>query len=79
MPLIHILWYLDTFIVKSGMLDGVVVVDETLAMAAKVRMSNVETLVAYLAINPGRWKDINVAVMGALQHAIVMRHLLEED
>ena len=41
-------------------------------------MSNVMTLVAYLAVNPGQ-KDINVALLNALQHAIVMRHLSEED
>ena len=79
MPLIHVLWYLDTLIVKSGMLDGVLVVAETPAMAEKIRMHDVQTLVAYLAVNPGRQKDINVAMLGALQHAIVMRHLLEDQ
>ena len=54
----------------TSMLDGVVVVDETL-----VWMSDVKTFVAFLAVKPGRQKDFNFAELGALQHAIVMCHL----
>ena len=48
------------------MMHGVVVVDETPAMAAKVPMPDARICVEYLVVNPGRQKDINVAVLGAL-------------
>ena len=38
MPLIQVLWYLDKFLVDCGNIDAVVVVDETLAMEAKITM-----------------------------------------
>ena len=40
MPLIHVLWYPDQYLLDSGHADAVVVVDDTPAMAAKIAMSD---------------------------------------
>ena len=79
MPLIHVLWYLDKYLLCSGHPDAVVVVDDTPAMAAKIAMSDVRTKVAFLAVSAIKQKDLGNAVGGALQHAIVMRYMLEAD
>ena len=50
MPLIHVLWYLDKYLLGSGYADAVVVVEDTPAMAAKIAMSDVQTKVAFLAV-----------------------------
>ena len=63
----------------SGYADAVVVVDDTPAMAAKIAMSDVRTKVAFLAVSAIKQKDLGYAVGGALQHAIIMRYMLEAD
>ena len=78
-PLIHVLWYLDRYVLCSGLPDAVVVVDDTPAMAAKIAMSDLKTKVAFLAVSTIKQKDLGNAVGGALQHAIVMRYMLEAD
>ena len=79
MPLIHVLWYLDKYLLGSGYSDAVVVVDDTPAMAAKIAMSDFRTKVAFLAVSAIKQKDLGNAVGGALQHAIIMRYMLEAD
>ena len=79
MPVIHVLWYLDKFVVDSGNIDVVVVVDETTAMAAKIAMSDGRTKVAFLAVSAIRQKDLSSAVGGALQDAIIMQYMLDND
>ena len=79
MPLMHVLWYLDKYLCGSGYADAVVVVDDTPAMATKIAMSNVRTKVAFLAVSTIKQKDLGNAVGGALQHAIIMRYMLEAD
>ena len=79
MPLIHVLWYLDKYLLGSGYFDAVVVVDDTPAMAAKIAMSDLRTKVAFLAVSTIMQKDLRNAVGGALQHAIIMRYMLEDD
>ena len=79
MPLIHVLWYLDKYLLSSGYSDAVVGVDDTPAMAAKIAMSDLRTKVAFLAVSAIKQKDLGNAVGGALQHAIVMRYMLEDD
>ena len=79
MPLIHVLWYLDEYILGSGYADAVVVVDDTPAMAAKIAISDVRIKVAFLAVSAIKQKDLGNAVGGALQHAIIMRYMLEAD
>ena len=79
MPVIHVLWYLDKYLVDCGNTDAVVVVDDTPAMAAKIAMSDGRTKVAFLAVSAIKQKDLSYAVGGALQHAIVMRYMLEDD
>ena len=79
MPLIHVLWYLDKYLSGSGYADAVVVVDDTPAMAAKIAMSDVGTIVAFLAVSAIKQKDPGNAVEGALQHAIIMWYMLEAD
>ena len=79
MPLIHVLWYLDKYLLGSGYSDAVVVVDDTPAMAAKIAMSDLRTKVAFLALSTIKQKDLGNAVGGALQHAIIMRYMLEAD
>mmetsp|Transcript_79087 Transcript_79087/g.132078 ORF Transcript_79087/g.132078 Transcript_79087/m.132078 type:complete len:291 (-) Transcript_79087:121-993(-) len=49
------------------------------AMAAKIAMSDLKTKVAFLAVSTIKQKDLGNAVGGALQHAIVMRYMLEAD
>ena len=78
-PLIHMLWYLDKYLLGSGYSDAVVVVDDTPAMAAKIAMSNLCTKVAFLAVSAIKQNDLGNAVGGALQHAIIMRYMLEDD
>ena len=79
MPLIHVLWYLDKYPLGSGYSDAVVVVDDTPAMAAKIAMSDLRTKVAFLAVSTIKQKDLAKAVGGALQHAIIMRYMVEAD
>ena len=79
MPLIHLLWYLDKYLLGSGYSDAVVVVEDTPAMAAKIAMSDLRTKVAFLAVSAIKQKDLGNAVGVALQHAIVMRYMLEAD
>ena len=79
MPLIHVLWYLNKFLVDCRNNDVVVVVDETPPMAVKIAMSDGSIKVAFLAMSPIRQKDLSSASTGALQHAIVMRHMLDND
>ena len=62
-----------------GNTDAVVVVDETPGMAAKIAMSNGRTKVAFLAGSAIKQEDSSNAVGGALQHAIIMRYMLEDD
>ena len=79
MPLTQVLWYLDRDPLGSGYSDAVVVVDDTPAMAAKIAMSDLRTKVAFLAVSTIKQKDLGNAVRGALQHAIIMRYMLEAD
>ena len=81
MPLIHVLWYLDKYLLDCGHADAVVVVDDTPAMAAKIAMSDESgrTKVAFLAVSAIKQKDLANAVGGALQHAIIMRYMSEAD
>ena len=79
MPLVHVLWYLDKYLLGSGYSDAVVVVDDTPAMAAKIAMSDLRTKVAFLAVSTIKQKDLGNAVGGALQHAIIMRYMLMFD
>ena len=79
MPLIHLLWYLDKYLFGSGYSDAVVVVDDKPAMAAKIAMSDLRTKAAFLAVSAIKQKDLWYAVGGALQHAIIMRYMLEAD
>ena len=79
MPLIHVLWYLDKYLLDSGHADAVVVVDDTPAMAPRIAMSDVRTKVAFPAVSAIKQKDLANAVGGGLQHAIIMRYMLEAD
>ena len=79
MPLNHALWYLDKYLLDSGHADVVVVLHNTPAMAAKIGMSEVRTKVAFLAVSGIKQKDLANALGGALQHAIIMRYMLEAD
>ena len=79
MPLIYVLWSLDKYVVDSGNIDAVVVVDETPAMAAKIAMSDGRTKVAFLAVSAIKQKHLSSAAGGTLQHAIVMRYRLEDN
>ena len=81
MPLIHVLWYLDKYLLDSGHADAVVVVDDTPAMAARIAMSDESerTKVAFLSVSAIKQKDLASAGGGALQHAIIMRYMLKAD
>ena len=81
MPLIHVLWYLDKYLLGSGHADAVVVVDDMPTMAAKIAMSDESgrTKVGFLAVSAIKQKDLANAIGGALQHAIIMRYMLEAD
>ena len=79
MPLIHVLCYLDKYLLGSGYADAVVVVDDTPAMTAKIAMSDVRTKVAFLAVSAIKQKDLGNAVGGALQHAIIIPYMLDAD
>ena len=81
MPLVHVLWYLDKYLLDSGHADAVVVVDDTPAMATKIAMSDESgrTKVAFLAVSAIKQKDLANFVGGALQHAIIMQYMLEAD
>ena len=48
-------------------------------MAAKIAMSDLRTKLAFLAVSEIKQKDLGNAVAGALQHAIIMRYMLEAD
>ena len=73
-PLIHVLWYLDKYVLDSGRADAVVAVDDAPTMAARIAMSDESgrTKVAFLAVSAIKQKDLVNAVGGALQHAIIM-------
>ena len=71
MPLIHVPWYLQKYLVDCGNADAVVVVNETPAMAAKIAMSDGRAKVAFLALSAIKQKD--------LSNVIIMRYMLEED
>ena len=62
MPLIHMLWYLDMFVVDCGDIDAVVVLDETAPMAAKMAMPEERTKVAFLAVSVNPQKDVSSAL-----------------
>ena len=81
MPLIHLLWYGNKYLLDSGHADAVVVVDDTPAMATNIAMSDEsgKTNVAFLAVSAIKQKDLANAVGGAMQHAIMMRYMLEAD
>ena len=79
MPLIHVLWYLDKYLLDCGNADAVVVVDGTPAMAARIAMLQGRTKVAFLAVSGIKQKDLTDGVGGALQHAIIMRYMLKAD
>ena len=79
MPLIHVLWYLDGYLLDCRNGDAAVVVNETPAMATKVAMSDGRTKVVFLAVSAITQKDLTNSVGGALQHAIIMRYMLEAD
>ena len=81
MLLIHVLWYLDKYLLYSGHADAVVAVDDMPAMAAEIAMSDESgrTKVAFLAVSAIKQKDLANAVGGALQHAIIMRYMLGAD
>ena len=81
MPLMHVLWYPDKYLLDCGHADAVVVVDDRPAMAAKIAMSDESerTRVVFLAVSAIKQKDLQSAVGGALQHAIIMRYMLEAD
>ena len=75
MPLIHVLRYLDKYLLDCGHADAAVVVDDRPSMAAKIAMSDESgrTKVAFLAVSAIKQKDLANAVGCALQHAIIMR------
>ena len=79
MPLINVFRYLDKYLLGSGYSYAVVVVDNRPAMAAEIAMSDLRTKVAFLAVSTIKQKDLANAVEGALQHAIIMRYMLEDD
>ena len=81
MPLIHVLWYLDKYLLDSGHADAVIVVDATPAMATKIAMSDGSrrTKVAFLAVSAIKQKDLANAVGVAVQHAIIRRYMLQVD
>ena len=81
MPLIHVLWYLDKYLLGRGYADAVVVVGEMPVMAAKIAMSDEtgETKVGFLAVSAIKQKDLANVIGGALQHAIIMRYMFEAD
>ena len=81
MPLIHVMWYLDKYLLDCLHADAVVVVDDTPTIAAGMAMSDESgrTKVALLAVSAIKQKDYANAVRGALQHAIIMRYMLEAD
>ena len=79
MPVIHLRWYLDKFVVDCENIDAAVVVDETPAMAAKIAMSDGRTKFAPLAVSGIRQKNVSSDVGGALQHTITVRYMLEDD
>ena len=79
MPLIDALCYLDKYLDVCGGMDTVGVVDETPAMAAKIAMSDRRTKAAFLAVLAIKQKGVSSAVGGALQLAIILRCMLEDD
>ena len=48
-------------------------------MVEKTAMSDGRTKVAFLAVSAIKQKNLSNAVEGALQHAIIMRYMLEDD
>ena len=81
LPLRHVLWYLDKCLLDSRHADAVVVVDHTPVIAPKIAMSDESgrTKVALLAVSAINQKYLANAVGRALQHAIIMRYMLEAD
>ena len=56
MPLIHVLWYLEKFVVDCGNIDAVLVVDETPSKVAKIAISDAWTKVAFVAVSAFKQK-----------------------
>ena len=79
MPVIHLRWYFNNFVIDCRNIDAVVVVDETPSMAAKVAMSDGRTKVAFLAVSAIRQENLSSAVSGALQHTITVRYMFQDD
>ena len=81
MPVIHVLWFLDKYPLDSGHANAAVVVDKAPAMAAKIAMSDEsgKTQVGFLAVSAIKQQDLANADGGALQHAIIMRYMLDAD
>ena len=79
MPLNHMLWYCDKYVVDCENIDAVVVVDETPTMAATIAMSNARTKVAFLAVSAIKQKELSSTIGGALQHTIILRYMLVDD
>ena len=75
------LWDLDKYLLDCGHADAVVVVDDAPAMATKIAMwhQSGRTEVAFLALSAINQKDLANAFEGALQHAIIMRYMLEAN
>ena len=79
MPLIHVLWYLDRYLVECVSIDAVIVLHESPTMATKIAMSDTRTKVAFLAVSQIRQKWLSSAVGGPLQHAMVMRYMWDTN
>ena len=64
MPLIHVLWYLDKYLLDCGHADAVVFVDDTPPMAARIAMSDESgrTKVTFLGVSAIKQKDLANAV-----------------
>ena len=78
MPPIDLLWYIEKYLVDCGNVDAVVVVDETPALTRKMATSDGGTKVTYLAVSAIKQKVPSSAVGCALQHAVIMRYMLED-
>ena len=72
---------LDKYRLDCGHADAVVDVDDTPAMAAKIAMldESGRNKVAFPAVSGIKQKDLASVVGGDLQHAIMMRYMLEAD
>ena len=77
MPPIHVLSYLDKYLLDCGHADAMVAVDDTPAMDVRIAMSHESgrTKVAFPGVSAINQKDLGNVVGGALQHAIIMRYM----